>query len=448
MTSVLSTLNPLFEKNQTLTKSIYTSFNRSTREGVKKDSANSLVNTDETESLHYNNDNLVFDSTSGPSTVIISSEGNITTKGSINVDGVINGTCSNALHANTADSVTDIDPSLITQIENQVITKCDEKYMKNNITSLSLDELTVNDSTGTSTLKITTKTPTGTTEPNVLFMYSKRSSPQQIMIMNSDRICCTKPMALSSFDRGIEFNTMSNGEVNFTAIPQTALVSLVPSDINETQLSFLKNLSLLDKACPTYQYCENTYAKIGSGGGGGGGGGSDSDSSYKSITYDIDDISPYTSLTSGELDISSADELVLNKKDSSDNYIYLSTPTYDSNGGYTEAGIKGTIALLGRDGSGDFKNVKFRMTVYYKPGGNCVLLCKREFLVSDYVGTSNPDGGTGVVALFPIDMSIGLNTDYKNFYFLFSVCSADRSKTGTVRIMLSGCSKITTYISK
>lgn len=103
MTSVLSTLNPLFEKNQTLTKSIYTSFNRSTREGVKKDSANSLVNTDETESLHYNNDNLVFDSTSGPSTVIISSEGNIIAKGNLTIGGVFNGTCSSATNAVNAD---------------------------------------------------------------------------------------------------------------------------------------------------------------------------------------------------------------------------------------------------------------------------------------------------------------------------------------------------------
>ena len=112
MTSVLSTLNPLFEKNQTLTKSIYTSFNRSTREGVKKDSANSLVNTDETESLHYNNDNLVFDSTSGPSTVIISSEGNIIAKGNLTIGGVFNGTCSlatNAVNADHAKSATNAD---------------------------------------------------------------------------------------------------------------------------------------------------------------------------------------------------------------------------------------------------------------------------------------------------------------------------------------------------
>lgn len=258
MTSVLSTLNPLFEKNQTLTKSIYTSFNRSTREGVKKDSANSLVNTDETESLHYNNDNLVFDSTSGPSTVIISSEGNITTKGSINVDGVINGTCSNALHANTADSVTDIDPSLITQIENQVITKCDDKYMKNNITSLSLDELTVNSSSGTPALKITTETLTGTTEPNVLFMYSNGSSTRTIMAMNNDRIYSAKPMAFP-FGGGIQFNTQDNGNVSWNDLPQTILMNLVPSTINETQLSYMK--TMLDCICPTYQYCENTYAK-------------------------------------------------------------------------------------------------------------------------------------------------------------------------------------------
>ena len=30
-------------------------------------------------------------------------------------------------------------------------------------------------------------------------------------------------------------------------------------------MSALKTASLLDNVCPTYQYCENTYAKIGSG---------------------------------------------------------------------------------------------------------------------------------------------------------------------------------------
>ena len=107
MTSVLSTLNPLFEKNQTLTKSIYTSFNRSKREGVKKDSANALVNTDETESLHFRNDDLVFDSTSGNDMVVINPSGDITTK------GVINGVCTSAIKAanagqsDTAKALTD-----------------------------------------------------------------------------------------------------------------------------------------------------------------------------------------------------------------------------------------------------------------------------------------------------------------------------------------------------
>ena len=111
MTSVLSTLNPLFEKNQTLTKSIYTSFNRSTREGVKKDSVNTLVNTNETESLHFNNDNLVFDSTVSNSVVMITPNGDITTNGSINAGGLINGVCTSATKAVNADHATNADQS-------------------------------------------------------------------------------------------------------------------------------------------------------------------------------------------------------------------------------------------------------------------------------------------------------------------------------------------------
>ena len=169
MTSVLSTLNPLFEKNQTLTKSIYTSFNRSTREGVKKDSANSLVNTDETESLHYNNDNLVFDSTSGPSTVIISSEGNIIAKGNLTIGGVFNGTCSsatNAVNADHAKSATnadnatkaaeadhatnadvaetaDIANDLTDDAKNSLQTRFDTRYLQNVPDTLALKDLSV-----------------------------------------------------------------------------------------------------------------------------------------------------------------------------------------------------------------------------------------------------------------------------------------------------------------
>lgn len=148
MTSVLSTLNPLFEKNQTLTKSIYTSFNRSTREGVKKDSANSLVNTDGTESLHYNNDNLVFDSTSGPSAVIISSEGNITAKGNLTIGGVFNGTCTNATNAINADHAksaanANIANDLTGEAKAALQTTFDGRYLQSVPDTLTLEDLSV-----------------------------------------------------------------------------------------------------------------------------------------------------------------------------------------------------------------------------------------------------------------------------------------------------------------
>jgi len=433
MTSVLSTLNPLFEKNQTLTKSIYTSFNRSTREGVTKDSTNALVNNDNTESLHYDNDNnLVFDSTSGTDMVVIKPNGDITTK------GVINGTCSEALHANTADSVTSLDPSIVTQIENQISAECDTKYLQKDTSSLTLDNIIFN---GTKDkFKISIKTENN----QDYFDISQEVFPSifgSLISMNSGNVYINKVIATGDF--GILFNYGPDMKPLISELPQTAIKGVVVSTITESQLTKFKESSYEDKICPSYQFCENTYAKIGSGSGSG----SDSDTSYKSITYDIDEISPYTSYNSADLDISSADELVLNTKDSSENYVYFSTPEYDPNGGYTEAGIKGTVALMDRFNVAAFKNVKFRMTVCYKPKSDYVHLCKREFLVSDYVGTSNPDG-KGVVALFPIDMCIGLGTGYHDFYFRFSVYSADTSKTGTSSITFSKCSKITTYYSK
>lgn len=434
MTSVLSTLNPLFEKNQTLTKSIYTSFNRSTREGVTKDSTNALVNDDNTASLHYDNDNnLVFDSTSGTDMVVIKPNGDITTK------GVINGTCSEALHANTADSVTSLDPSIVTQIENQISAECDTKYLQKDTSSLTLNNVIFN-GTEDCLFKISARR----TNNINYFDIALETLPSTSLFMNmltisSGLIYVAGQIAMPN--RGVLFNYNSSMKPSDSELPQTAIRGVVGSTITESQLARFKELHYEDKICPSYQFCENTYAKIGSGSG------SDSDTSYKSITYDIDEISPYTSYNSADLDISSAGELVLNTKDSSENYVYFSTPEYDPNGGYTEAGIKGTVALMDRFNVAAFKNVKFRMTVCYKPKSDYVHLCKREFLVSDYVGTSNPDG-KGVVALFPIDMCIGLGTGYHDFYFRFSVYSADTSKTGTSSITFSKCSKITTYYSK
>ena len=181
MTSVLSTLNPLFEKNQTLTKSIYTSFNRSKRDGVKKDSANALVNTDETESLHYSNDNLVFDSTSGTNRLIISPEGNIVVAGDLSVKGVINGLCTNSTHAVSADSATTATSAtkastattatsatkattattattangLSATAKKTLITELDKKYMPLTVSSMSLKSLTVEEKINGSIQKAT-----------------------------------------------------------------------------------------------------------------------------------------------------------------------------------------------------------------------------------------------------------------------------------------------------
>ena len=154
----------------------------------------------------------------------------------------------------------------ITPLDNKFMTQaqCDNRYMMKDVTGLTLNELTINSSTGTPALKITTETLTGTTEPNVLFVYSNGSSTRAIMTMNNDRIYSAKPMAFL-FGGGIQFNTQDNGNVSFNLLPQTILMGLVPSTINETQLSYMK--TMLDCVCPTYQYCENTYAKIGSSGG-------------------------------------------------------------------------------------------------------------------------------------------------------------------------------------
>lgn len=424
MTSVLSTLNPLFEKNQTLTKSIYTSFNRSTREGVKKDSANSLVNTDETESLHYNNDNLVFDSTSGPSTVIISSEGNITAKGNLTIGGVFNGTCTNATNAINADHAktaanANIANDLTDDAKAALQTSFDGRYLQSVPDTLTLEDLSVvnpiNGSIERADTSATADVAKGFTTGAKLALQLDFDS----------RYLQSVPDPL----------TLANCEVTDQMVAQSITVDgrLYARNTIEGNVQTAETAKALTDDCKTAlqndfdsRYVLQT---------------STPDSAYKSNTYDA------SSFNYVNVDLSSITDMVLNLKNSSGEYIYLSTPTHVYSEGYTEAGIKGTIAL--RSPSIHFKDVKFKMEIYVLKKGNYSLLCKREFLVSDYVGTGEVDSAKGTIALFPIDMAIGLDSTYRDFYFLFSVSSADTTKSGTVQVRACGyTSKIITYLSK
>ena len=64
---------------------------------------------------------------------------------------------------------------------------------------------------------------------------------------------------------GIQFNTSESGGKNTTLFPQGLLKNLVPSTITSDELASYAQYNIMDNVCPTYQYCENTYAKIGSG---------------------------------------------------------------------------------------------------------------------------------------------------------------------------------------
>lgn len=105
MTSVLSTINPLFERNQTLTRSIYTTFQRSKREGGLKDSANVLTNVAETAALEFNDEDLVFNTSEGNNKFAVSKAGNVSVSNNLSVAGVL--TLKDASVSNIVDSIVD-----------------------------------------------------------------------------------------------------------------------------------------------------------------------------------------------------------------------------------------------------------------------------------------------------------------------------------------------------
>lgn len=95
----------------------------------------------------------------------------------------------------------------ITPLDNKFMTQaqCDNRYLRNDITSLNLNDLKISS--------------------------------------------------------GIDFNTSENGVVNNVNYPKTNLKNLITSDITVEHLQALSTDEYKDSVCPTYQYCENIYAK-------------------------------------------------------------------------------------------------------------------------------------------------------------------------------------------
>ena len=266
MTSVLSTINPLFEKNQTLTRSIYTTFNRSRRDGTTQDSANALTNTSETETLYFDgSNNLVLDTGNGSGVVSISPEGSITTQGNLNVSGVINGSVQSALyatsagHASSAESATtaesaDTASSLTSAGETALQTKFDSRYLSQDTTDLNIETLNIQDTANDDVFSLE-KVESVVSGETTSFLELKQNSAR-LMWGNSNGFNVTNNIGLGN-TFSIIFNTARSGTISNANYPRGELNNLVMSTITEEQLSLLNK----DKVCPTYQYCENTYAK-------------------------------------------------------------------------------------------------------------------------------------------------------------------------------------------
>ena len=149
----------------------------------------------------------------------------------------------------------------ITPLDNKFMTQaqCDNRYLKNDITSLNLDELNINN-TSNHNLKISSVTETDVTNPFITFSHNDGNTNHYLMYMNRDRVYTPKPLALS-YSTGIDFNTSQKGIAVKADYPKTNLKNLVTSTITQTQINKLASDKYLDNVCPTYAYCNNTYLK-------------------------------------------------------------------------------------------------------------------------------------------------------------------------------------------
>ena len=141
---------------------------------------------------------------------------------------------------------------------------CDSNYVKNGITSLTLNEIS------TTSITLTYSNGNGTIEATPL-VANNASGTYDIAtgvevndgnVFMNGRAYFKNPISIHP-NKSIIFNSDFRGAVGTDDQPQGQLTNLIPSTITTEQMSALKTASLLDNVCPTYKYCEKTYAKKG-----------------------------------------------------------------------------------------------------------------------------------------------------------------------------------------
>ena len=144
---------------------------------------------------------------------------------------------------------------------------CDSNYVKNGITSLTLNEIS------TTSITLTDPNGNGTIEVTPLVANNASGIPEIATgvevndgnVFMNGRAYFKNPISIHP-NKSIIFNSDFRGAVGTDDQPQGQLTNLIPSTITTEQMSALKTASLLDNVCPTYKYCEKTYVKKGESG--------------------------------------------------------------------------------------------------------------------------------------------------------------------------------------
>ena len=151
------------------------------------------------------------------------------------------------------DKITPLDNKFMTQ------TQCDARYLQKDITSLTLDKIIINKDN--ETFHFSSSMKTGNVNPYLDIGYQIMPDMiGNIISIGSSVVYSLNPILPAS---GINFNgsvANINTALN-TKLPVTNLKGIVTSEITASQLEEFGRLNYLNMICPTYQYCENTYAK-------------------------------------------------------------------------------------------------------------------------------------------------------------------------------------------
>lgn len=134
---------------------------------------------------------------------------------------------------------------------------CDSNYIRDEASSVTFGNVNLSNSSNPVVLSSLKSTNSDTSYFRVTHQVG--NSTYYYLQANKDRLA-VGTIGLG-YTGGVMFNCNSSGNRGNVGVPQNNLKNIITSTTTKAELTNFDTLGYLDNVCPTYQFCENTYAR-------------------------------------------------------------------------------------------------------------------------------------------------------------------------------------------